>query len=1491
MILSKPIKMMLKVMICLSMLFVMLPNTLIKIEAAGDYIVSDISASGTITQVGTYSSFEEAKAAMVNYSNGIVTHAASYSPSKIIAMTRGVAVSYSFREGSSTDGMYRTMTITQYEGSVTNQKETYTASHYDMQYLGTTSYNASTGNGRVHVVISGFNGYCNLKQVDLVPMVYLENNLSFSLGGSTYVSDYEQSFTLNNLKQTQFTVSGNELVFQTWSFYSMTSRNNTAIGIKADWMVDGAVYYSYDFNNFYTDRNCTNLAGTYYNYYQYLPLRSKTNVTAAQLNTYLATKKSSGTMLNNAQYFISAQNTYGTNALLLYAIACQESAYGTSYYAVNRNNLFGINAVDSDPSQATYFTSVEACINDMSGWFLRKYMDITDTRFFGTHLGSKESGFNVKYASDPYWGVQIAAIAYSIDKSAGLVDYNYYTIGVVNEYNVAVKAQASSSAATWYSTAYGATYQQDFTVIVNRLVNGFYELPTCNPISSGSIVTTNSVRETYDFLTSIGYIESSKITVLSNSRYNASALPNPITSVLYPEFITDGNVLSLSAFTYDSGGLDISGYAFNKGLGAKSLTSVSHALVFINTVTAAETVITLTDGSLDTAINSLYSIKDLSFSGSTFTGSDLSLQSLAVGKYKVVLRVTYAGYLSPIDMSINLTEVPDISAVSDSMVFSKEDNDLYLAVGLVLNKYQMTIEKGSEEQLEVSVNTSGDAVTWTSSDETIATVDATGKVTAVGAGTAKITASAGNYSVACDVTVQVSLTGITLNKNMIAMEKNSDETLTVDYAPADTTAEKTPVWSSSDENVATVDSTGKVHAVSAGTAVITATVGSFSAECEVTVVISLSGIQLNQTALNMEKGSEETLSVSYSPTDTTADRTVVFTSSNDSVATVDPYGKITAVGIGNAVITARAGELSAECNVTVVISITSINLNKTAATIEKAATEILTVTISPSDTTEDKTVIWTSSNNDVATVDDTGKITAVSGGYATITASVNGHSASCEVFVPVALVSIVIDDSETAVEMGDTLTLNVNFNPIDTTDDKTVDWSSSDDAVLTIDSSGKITPVSEGTAVVTAAVGSFTATLEITVTKNMNEWLTELSCASVMYGNEVTPLADAEMGEVVFEYKLQNAEDSTYTTVKPTAVGSYTVRATVEETADYNGLSDTRDFDIIVVEILKKTLMLEGAISIAYLTDVQHMDNVVQYGVLFWNTAADEYLYNTQTDIDTAGDETTYDGKTAYLFKYGNIAAKEMNDTVRCRTFAQMQDGSYVYGPVIEYSVVTYAMNKINDSTVGSKLKTLLIRMLNYGAAAQVYFNYRTDALANNQLSSSQKSISSVSLTSASAVLTDDLTKQTDYSIAKKTLILEGAISISYLVTKPEILSTDIEEFGQLFWTQTEYNEASVHDYDHAGSRTITKSETTLGSTAYYTMSLNNIAAKMMRDRYYTRVYVKYTDGSYAYSDIITYSISDYAASILKSTSSSNMRNLLNAMISYGDAAKTYFGY
>ena len=175
-------------------------------------------------------------------------------------------------------------------------------------------------------------------------------------------------------------------------------------------------------------------------------------------------------------------------------------------------------------------------------------------------------------------------------------------------------------------------------------------------------------------------------------------------------------------------------------------------------------------------------------------------------------------------------------------------------------------------------------------------------------------------------------------------------------------------------------------------------------------IVGVSGITLNKTALNLTIGASESLVATISPSNAT-NKDVEWTSSNTNVATVDTKGKVTGVSSGSATITVKTkdGSKVATCNVTVknpVISVTGVTLNKTALNLVTGASESLVATISPSNATN-KNVEWTSSNTNVATVDTTGKVKAISTGSAIITVKTKDGAkvATCNVTVKNPVIS------------------------------------------------------------------------------------------------------------------------------------------------------------------------------------------------------------------------------------------------------------------------------------------------------------------------------------------------------------------------------------------------------------------------------------------------------------------------------------------------------
>jgi len=217
-------------------------------------------------------------------------------------------------------------------------------------------------------------------------------------------------------------------------------------------------------------------------------------------------------------------------------------------------------------------------------------------------------------------------------------------------------------------------------------------------------------------------------------------------------------------------------------------------------------------------------------------------------------------------------------------------------------------------------------------------------------------AQKGNYGFSHILGYKVSdvtnpLVSIGLNKTTENLQVGGSDTLIVSYNPVDTTDDKTVAWSSSDAEVATVDDQGNVNAIKAGTAIITATVGALDvdaikagtaintatvleATCDYTVTpipIPLISISVSKTAMTLIEGDSQTLTVTYNPVDTTDNKAVTWTSSADSIATVDSSGNVIAISPGTATITATVGGKISTCEVTVqqtgFISVTGLLLD------------------------------------------------------------------------------------------------------------------------------------------------------------------------------------------------------------------------------------------------------------------------------------------------------------------------------------------------------------------------------------------------------------------------------------------------------------------------------------------------------------------------------------------------------------------------------------
>lgn len=339
--------------------------------------------------------------------------------------------------------------------------------------------------------------------------------------------------------------------------------------------------------------------------------------------------------------------------------------------------------------------------------------------------------------------------------------------------------------------------------------------------------------------------------------------------------------------------------------------------------------------------------------------------------------------------------------------------------GVTLDKSLINMDINQTTTIYATVSpitASNKAITWTSSDTSIAAVSSSGVITAKSQGVAIITAKTvdGGYTSSCVVQVQrIPVTGVVLDKSNITLDVGKANLLTATINP-DNATNKSLIWTSSNRNIATVDSNGLVIGKSQGTALITAKTadGNYTASCTavvnpINVNIAVSSISLNKTNITMEPGKAIVLEAKVKP-DNATNKQVTWSSSNTNIVTVDENGVIFSNEQGTAVITVKTvdGGYTATCQVTVsskidnTNSVTSIRINRLVVTMKEGQSKKLTAIIFP-DNTAHKSVKWESDNPEVATISSDGKVIGLNSGIATITVTTEDgkYSAKCYIYV------------------------------------------------------------------------------------------------------------------------------------------------------------------------------------------------------------------------------------------------------------------------------------------------------------------------------------------------------------------------------------------------------------------------------------------------------------------------------------------------------------
>lgn len=398
-----------------------------------------------------------------------------------------------------------------------------------------------------------------------------------------------------------------------------------------------------------------------------------------------------------------------------------------------------------------------------------------------------------------------------------------------------------------------------------------------------------------------------------------------------------------------------------------------------------------------------------------------------------------------------------------------------LAQEITFDCTELEIYNGESFTLQATVlpeDTSNKALSWSSSNPAVATVDENGTITPVKAGTTTITATAMDgtgITCSCKVTILQRSESITLDAESAFLYIGDTKQLTATILPADATNQKV-VWSSSDDTIASVEE-GLVTALKVGKAQITATTeeGDLKAVCEVEVAAFVSGIKLDKNELELYNGGTYTLQASILPEDAN-NKTLKWSSSSPTIATVDENGTITALSAGTTTVTATATDesgITATCKVTVLQHVESITLQVTSGSIYVGQAKYLKATILP-ENASNKNVVWSSTNEAVATIDQTGLVTALKAGQTQIVATTEegGLTATCDVTVKQFVTDIALNASTVMLYTKENYQLSVTVGP-EVAANKTVAWTSSNSAVASVDQNGLVTALSAGSAMIT----------------------------------------------------------------------------------------------------------------------------------------------------------------------------------------------------------------------------------------------------------------------------------------------------------------------------------------------------------------------------------------------------------------------------------------
>ena len=807
----------------------------------GNYEVAAFHTDGGVIGLQCFNSYSEAKNYMTKDGHndlGILTKVGGVN--KLIDANVGILdltvnpdqLTYYYRNSELTGSSYTYMANDSGYGGVDG-------AHIE------THYSSSKG-WTVKVKIGSFTGWIKENAYEIVPVTWVKS-----------ISYYK--VTDDSIKHVYINKVQN----------NYTSSYGCNIGPKPEMLPVGN-YYSYDGNYFYNSidkmildykngnyNNAVNKNNPYYNYYLYLSNHTRTAYSSVNIDEYIrnnlgyqmnvygnSASSNTSRLYGMGTFFYYAQEKYGVNAVLSLSLSRNETGNGRSNLAINKNNGFGLNAVDSNPIQAAnwYASFPSSILGYASKWTTYGFLHPRDWRYFGPQFGNKMNGMNVKYASGVYWSEEAAAHYYNLDRALGLQDYNYYQLGLVNG-----PANAFASPSLNSRIIYTYPEKDDALVIVGEVKN---ENETWYKVVSDLNIDSN-----YNEITSGDYNWNGEVYVLAstvtkiNKGKNGYISPNKVTKYIDKDY------------EYDL-------FVENTTLKPKVALSIKETPYYYDSSLTSKTGSTLLNDRAVMVYTAAYKNKkavaylvtsDYFYDQKHWVSADsIQFTNLPYGKVTVSVsgnQYTWVNY-NQVDAQYSLISGLYTNTYVPVLEEKRVGNDTWLTVPVSLSNnnhiHGYTLKQAPGVQIDIYqaeyLNTPPTINVTDKEFYEGEIFDPKKNVTAMDKEDGDITSKieikentvnnkvSGTYKIVykikdsygVEVTKEIKVVvkekiqaqSISLEKNEYKIENDTEEILKAVIEPSNTT-DKTIKWSSSDESILTVDETGKVVTLKEGEANVT----------------------------------------------------------------------------------------------------------------------------------------------------------------------------------------------------------------------------------------------------------------------------------------------------------------------------------------------------------------------------------------------------------------------------------------------------------------------------------------------------------------------------------------------------------------------------------------------------------------------------------------------------------------------------------------------